>query len=105
MKNRIDLMINEDCNIKCLFCYHHGFEDKSKYDFSKVKIKSTLFFWKTKGYKEIYISWWEPTISENFEYSLEIAKKYWYDNIKIMTNGLKFSDINYCKKLLNHNSV
>jgi len=99
MKNRIDLMINEDCNIDCLFCYHHGFEDKSKYDFSEIKIKSTLFFWKTKWFKELYISGWEPTISKNFEYSLKVAQDYWYNNVKIMTNWLKFSDIEYCKKL------
>jgi MoaA/NifB/PqqE/SkfB family radical SAM enzyme len=99
MKNRIDLMINENCNIDCLFCYHHGFQDKSEYDFSEVKIKSILFFWKTRWFNELYISWWEPTISNNLEYSLNIAKQYWYTKIKIMTNGLKFSDIEYCKKL------
>jgi len=101
MNNRIDLMINENCNIDCLFCYHHWFKDKSKYDFSKIKIKSTLFFWKAKWFKELYISWWEPTISDNLEYSIELAKKYWYKKIKIMTNWLMFSKINYCKKLKN----
>lgn len=99
MQNRIDLMINEECNIDCLFCYHHWFKDKSKYDFSKIKIKWTLFFWKTQWFKELYISWWEPTISDNLEYSIKIAKQYWYNNIKIMTNGLKFSSLEYCEKL------
>lgn len=99
MKNRIDLMINEDCNIDCLFCYHHGFKDKSKYDFSEATIKSILFFWKTKWFKELYISWWEPTISKNLEYSLKVAKDYWYEKVKIMTNWLKFSNLSYCEKL------
>ena len=99
MKNRIDLMINDECNINCLFCYHNGFKDKSKYDFSEIKIKSILLHWKTKWFKELYISWWEPTISSNLEYSIKIAKEYWYEKIKIMTNGLKFSDIEYCETL------
>lgn len=99
MKNRIDLMINDDCNIKCIFCYHHWFNDVSKYDFSESKIKSILLYWKTKWFKELYISWWEPTISSNLIFSLETAKKYWYENIKIMTNWLRFSDIDFCNKL------
>ena len=92
-------MINKDCNIDCLFCYHHGFKDTSKYDFWHSKIKSTLFYGKTQWFTELYISWGEPTISENLIYSLEIAQKYGYKKTKIMTNGLKFSDLDYCKRL------
>ncbi len=99
MKNRVDLMINYDCNIDCIFCYHHWFNDVSKYDFSEVKIKSTLLYWKLNWFKELYISGWEPTISPNLIFSLETAKSYWYDNIKIMTNWLRFSDIEFCQKL------
>jgi len=99
MKNRIDLMINENCNIDCLFCYHHWFNNKSKYDFSKIKIKGILFYGKTRWFKELYISWWEPTISDNLLYSLRVAQEYWYKKIKIMTNWLKFYDISFCKKL------
>lgn len=101
MKNRVDLMINKDCNIDCLFCYHHGFHDTSAYDFSETKIKSILLYGKLHGLTELYISWWEPTISNNLDFSLSTAKEYGYKRVKIMTNGLKFSDENYCEKLKN----
>lgn len=99
MKNRIDLMINKNCNIDCLFCYHHGFQDTSQYDFSEAKIKSTLFYGKTQWFKELYISGGEPTISSNFKFSVEIWKKYGYSKIKVMTNGLQFSDKEYCREM------
>lgn len=96
---RIDLMINEKCNIKCKFCYHFGFE-KREYDFSNKKIDDTIHEWVEKEYSEVYISWWEPTISPNLIYSLEQLKKHPnFKKIKIMTNWLRFSDESFCQKL------
>lgn len=99
MKNRVDLMINYDCNIKCVFCYHNWFNDTEEYDFSEAKIKSTLLYWKLNWFKELYISWWEPTISENLIFSIKTAKEYWFEKIKIMTNWLAFSQLLFCEKL------
>lgn len=98
MHNRVDLMINKDCNIKCKFCYHHGFQNEN-YDFSEYTIDKILKKWNQNQYDEVYISWWEPTISPNFTYSLKRIKHYWYKKVKIMTNGLLFSKIDFCKKL------
>jgi molybdenum cofactor biosynthesis enzyme MoaA len=91
-------MINKKCNIKCIFCYHNWFKevtDSYKFeDFSKL-----LYLWSEKWITELYISWWEPTISNDLQSVLSLAKKLWYEKMKLMTNWLAFSDMGFCIKM------
>lgn len=99
MRDRVDIMINSGCNINCIFCYHNWFTNVSWYDFSIQKIEEILIEWKVIWIKEVYISWWEPTISDELFLVIKIAKELWYKKIKIMTNWIKLSDYTYCKRL------
>ncbi|MCK5630753.1 MAG: radical SAM protein [Nanoarchaeota archaeon] len=96
---RVDLMLSQQCNTNCIFCYLHGIK-KSDYDFSFDKIKETLENGAAKGYKEVYISGGEPTLNNKLPEIIAYAKKLGFQDIKIMTNGLRMSYPNFLKKLI-----
>lgn len=95
----IDIIINEECNYKCHFCLLKITDGKLDYSkFSLSHFDSTLKKWRDLWYKNLCISWWEPTISKNLFKVLALAKYYWYIHIEIVTNGTMLSD-DFCKKL------
>lgn len=49
--------------------------------------------------KHLIISGGEPTIHRDFLRIVQFAKNY-YDNITLLTNGIKFSDINFLQKTI-----
>lgn len=62
----IDIIINEECNYKCHFCLLKITDGKLDYSkFSLSHFDSTLKKWRDLWYKNLCISWWEPTISKN----------------------------------------
>jgi len=97
---RVDLMINNMCNINCIFCYHLGIKDQD-FDFSMEKIITALQAGRKKGYDEVYISGGEPTLNENLLDIIKTAKELGYKDIKIMTNGIRMYYNDYLKTLVN----
>lgn len=90
------------CNEKCSFCFQDT-EYIKKHDFSlnKNDILKILIKWKKLWFKMVNISWWEPTIYEdNFNYILKLSSKLLYKDIKVITNGIQFSKIDFCNKNL-----
>lgn len=92
------------CNEKCSFCFQNT-EYIKKHDFflNKNEILKLLIRWKKEWINMINISGWEPTIYEdNFNYVLKLSFKLLYKDIKVITNGLQFSKINFCNKNLKY---
>ncbi len=96
---RVDLMLNDICNINCIFCYHKGMVGK-RYDFGMKKVENTLIEGRGLGYTEVYISGGEPTLNENLLDIIRIAKGMGYKDIKIMTNGLRMRYEKYIRALV-----
>ena len=90
------------CNEKCSFCFQDTKYIK-QYDslLNKKDILKLLIKWKKRGSRMVNISWWEPTIYEdNFNYILKLSSKLLYKDIKVITNGIQFSKIDFCNKNL-----
>lgn len=101
--NRVDLMLRQDCNIRCTFCYQDLFDQaappEESFDFSLERIWQVLALGRGHGYEEVYISGGEPTLSGDLEQIIRRARHMGYHRIKIMTNGLRLSAPSYADAL------
>lgn len=99
--NRIDLKVWFDCNNHCLFCVQwdkrYKFKPRSKKEiFDKLdKSVASWTYW-------VVFTWWEPTVHEDLLECVKYAKSIWFKSIQIQTNWRKFSDLDFCKKLLEY---
>ena len=100
--NQIDIILWLKCNEKCSFCFQDTkFIKKHELLLNKKDILKLLIKWKKIWSKMVNISWWEPTIYEdNFNYILKLSSKLLYKDIKVITNWIQFSKIDFCNKNL-----
>lgn len=97
--DNLNLIINKECNFKCDFCLSKIINSKiNSNDFSIKKIQETLIKWKELSIDNVFITWWEPTMSKNLFEILNIVKNLWYKNVIIVTNWM-FLNEKFCKKL------
>ena len=99
---QVDIILWMKCNEKCNFCFQDT-DYIQQYDkkFSKTNVLKILIQWRKNGYNMVNISWGEPTIYEfDFYYTLKIAKQLQFKTIKVITNGIQFSKIDFCNKNL-----
>lgn len=92
----IGLSVTGQCNINCPFCYFGN--KKSIHHFIFEEIVEVL-----KSYPKsdkLWLGGGEPTTRDNLFSILSKAKNMGFDTA-IITNGLKTSDPEYCKKLIN----
>lgn len=103
MNEQIDILLWLNCNQKCVFCFQEDELILSKN--SKININSilkTLIKWKKLWINRINIAWWEATIYNEFFDVLKLVDKLWFKDKKLVTNWLKFSDINFTKKTVSY---
>jgi len=89
MKKKLTLNIttNYFCNQKCFFCIDN---DKQHLTFLKKDINKKIYdmiknwVWE---YENIVFTSWEPTLNKNFGNYIRYAKKLWYKEIWLITNG------------------
>jgi len=95
-----ELTINYNCNARCVFCYT---EDPFISSNLKLDLK-TSFKYMLDSYKDgariIQFIGGEPTVYENLDKLILMAKKVGYKAIQIVTNGIRLSDTVYFKHLI-----
>ena len=89
MKKRLALNIttNYFCNQKCFFCVD---DIKSHLVFLKKDIDKKIFNmikWWIWTHENIVFTSWEPTLNSNFWKYIKYAKKLWYKDISLISNG------------------
>jgi len=94
MANIWYIQVNRYCNNQCHFCSNPSNWKSISY---KRWIELIDDFIKRR-YHWIIFTWWEPTLSEDLPKWIEYANKKWI-NCRIISNGMKCSDLNYVKKL------
>ena len=87
--------LGPECNQRCLFCYTT--EDKKV---TTKEAKRTIDKYLGMGYEWISFTGGEPTIRNDLLELIEYAKDNGARIIKVQTNGLNISDINYLSELI-----
>lgn len=90
------------CNAKCVFCIDLN---KRQVNASTKTLFENIIQAKKNGTNYLEIIWWEITIRRDFFMLLAFAKKVWFETIMFVTNGIKFADKDFCKKVLDMNIV
>ncbi len=97
IKNLI-LELNSICNCDCVYCYLHNRKDKGMGSFEYFKDKIKEFA--AKGTKNIDFTGGEPTLYPYLRELIREARKQGFENLNLITNGIKLSDIEFCKKII-----
>ena len=92
---RVKIDVGLKCNYSCIFCYYknHLKENFKSLDIIKQKILSLY----NCGFHEFDLSGGECTIHPNFFDILQYIRSL-NSSVSVVSNGFKFSDINFCKK-------
>ena len=90
------------CNAKCVFCIDLN---KRQINASTKKIFENIITAKKNGTNYLEIIGWEITIRKDFFMMLAFAKKVGFETIMFVTNGIKFADKAFCKRMLDMNIV
>lgn len=94
---RIDLMIIKKCINKCIFC-----SESLKFTGKEVllnKVKKILIKERKNGAELVHLVGGEPTIHSQFSEIAKYAKFLGYRTF-IITNGIMFSSLSFCEKVL-----
>jgi MoaA/NifB/PqqE/SkfB family radical SAM enzyme len=101
MDKQVDILIWLKCNQKCSFCFQEDESILSKDSIPNLSnILKTLIKWRKDWYTRVNIAGWEATIYKELYPTLKIAKELWYKQIKLITNGVRFKDIEYTKTII-----
>lgn len=99
MKN-VEVNIGKACNNKCVFCVSGNSRaiEKRFVDFNLVKKELDFFY--QKGCRSLGFLGGEPTIYPKIINVIKYAKKIGYERIALTSNGMKFSDNDFCLDLM-----
>lgn len=95
---RLDLKVGYACSNDCLFCVVADKRERGEKDTREIKRELKESFW--EGKREVVLTGGEVTIREDIFEIVEFAKKTGYKDIQIQSNGRRFSDIGFCKKMV-----
>ena len=90
------------CNVKCSFCIDLN---KRQINATSKEIFTNILRAKHNGTNYLEIIGGEITIRRDFFTMLAFAKKVWFETIMFVTNGLKFADLDFCKRVIDMNIV
>lgn len=97
--SRFVLYVGFKCNLRCQFCYYlksieDGSAKNSDYESLARKIKQA----RKLGKDQIDFTGGEATIHPDFLKLVKLCKDLGYNTINVITNGLRFADLNYLEK-------
>lgn len=92
------LTINRFCNFRCPWCYAKGTKYKKDDDMSFDLAKRLIDFSKTLGAKNVLLIGGEPSYYPYFFELVKYIKKQEMQST-LVTNGYRFKDINFVKKV------
>lgn len=97
---RTDLWVTSHCNQRCVFCYLYTKElHDADPQYPMAEMEEVLAAGRERGYREVYISGGEPTVARRLPEIVGRARELGYDRVKIMTNGVRFADPEYARRL------
>ena len=92
-----ELILNYNCNARCLFCSQGSFDKSLNADF-KLAAESIYGAYKS-GYRRLGLTGGEPLIRADILKVIALAKSVGFDFIRVQTNGIKLADPAFCRRL------
>ena len=80
------------CEQKCNFCFQKDLRYKEPKFLDKSYVDWLILKWSQEWKKSIIFSWWEATLDKNLLWYVVYAKSLWFNDIRIHTNWLTFSN-------------
>jgi len=97
-ENRVWIRISSACNSKCIMCLDWDQIKLNKLIPKNIIKKQIKEWFKSWMKNKIIISGGEASINPKFFDYIKYAKKIWYNKIQTVTNWLRWSDLDFCKK-------
>lgn len=94
-----DILLNYNCNAKCLFCSQDFEWRKEPNDLPFDKVVEHMYLAYKNGYRRLGFTGGEPTIRRDLPKFIALAKKIGYTYVRIQTNGVRIADFDYVKTL------
>jgi MoaA/NifB/PqqE/SkfB family radical SAM enzyme len=89
------------CNLRCRFCYYlESLESDKVRDRTSTQIRRQLWVGRRLFRKtEVEFTGGEPTVMSGFVDLIAYARTLGYQEIGLITNGLRMADMDYCRQL------
>lgn len=81
------LSVTQRCNLRCPYCHREG-QRVSKREMSLLKIERIMRDVREIGVKNVKITGGEPLVREDIVDIVRTIKKYGFDDVSLVTNGL-----------------
>ncbi len=94
-----DILLNYNCNAKCLFCSQDFDWRKTPNDLPYEKAAQHIYLAYQNGYRRLGFTGGEPTVRKELPQLIALARKIGYGYVRIQTNGVRTADFDYCKLL------
>jgi len=85
---KLRIILNQECQLNCIYCYKEGLFCKRKKTLSLKDFKLVMKTARKIGFNEIKFTGGEPTLSPCLIKLIKFAKELKYEEIRITTNGL-----------------
>ncbi|HAH31641.1 MAG TPA: hypothetical protein DCL44_04940 [Elusimicrobia bacterium] len=92
-----ELILNYNCNARCLFCSQGSFDKSLNADF-KLTAENIYGAYKS-GYRRLGLTGGEPLIRTDILKVISLARSVGFNFIRVQTNGIKLSDPAFCRRL------
>lgn len=96
-----ELFLNYACQAKCAFCYNPPITDELlRRELSFEQAAAALYSAAKTGAKRLNLHGGEVTLRDDLAKIVRLAKKVGFEQITLVTNGVKLGDARYAKSLV-----
>lgn len=96
----VEIFLWYACNLKCIFCFQKDLRYKYPKFLDKQKVFDIILDWSINKKTSLIFSWGDPLLDPNIQNYIKFAVENWYKDIRIHTNALKLSNIDYFENLV-----
>ena len=93
-----ELILNYNCNARCLFCSQGGFDKSRNAPFAAIA--RNIYAARKAGYGRLGLTGGEPLIRPDILKVIALGKSVGFDFIRVQTNGIKLADAAFCAGLV-----
>ncbi len=93
-----EIILNYNCNAKCLFCSQGSFDKSLNASFNDIA--KNIYSAYKKGYRRLGFTGGEPLLRRDIIKIISLAKSIGFSFIRIQTNGIKLADKKFAEQLV-----